>query len=762
MKRWLTLISPWGGLALGLILTSITWKSARDNAYRNHERQFDMFAEFARAELTNRLQRCEEAVGSVALLFEASESVDPDEWETVVNGLRIPQRRTGLAAVAFVSAGAARARYRWTAARDAAGTVQAKRIEGAIDFAQRYASARKQLFLAGGIATLPYPEGGRYLAMLQPVGIHRESPGACEGKSTDRNDEDEQEAGDSERAAETAAGPGEAEEPNGWAVGVVDLADLTRNLWDHVSPNLRLRLFGGSPASARLLFDNQSAAVPDHRRPMFHRAMSMSGLAAAYWLEISSQPDFEASVDRSWPVVVFLTGLSVSGLLFGLLWSAHHTRDLAEKMAAEMTDALRARERELNDSAVALQQANREIEAYAAKALRASEAKSMFLANTSHELRTPLTAILGYAEMLRHDEAMSPEMRRQSLETIVQGADHLLHLIDDLLDLSKIESGSMTIDKQPCSPFEAISAVRPMIQERASQKGLEFTVECAEGLPESIVTDARRLRQILINLLGNAVKFSESGRVRLLIRRAAESPDQIEFAVEDSGIGMTEEELSRVFQPFVQAHRHISSRYGGTGLGLTISRQLAEMLGGTLTAESRIGVGSTFTLRLPIGESAAGDIAAADVASEHAARHRNADAGTIASFDFSGKRILLAEDSIENSRLISMILRKAGATVDCATNGYEACAAVRSSAVAFDLILMDLEMPLLDGAAATRQLRAEGFSLPIIGLTAHAFSEAKEKCLEAGCNEFATKPIRREALLSLIARHLCDPASSRR
>jgi len=770
MKRWLTLISPWGGLALGLILTSITWQSARDNAYRNYERQFDMFAEFARAELTNRLQRCEEAVGSVALLFEASESVEPDEWQTVVNGLRIPQRRTGLVAVAFVSADSMQTEYCWTAARDASGAVQSERIEDAIDFAQRCRSAGRRLGSMEGLATLPFPEGGRHLVMLQPVGLEKKASRPTSGNSVDRNDDnDHKNAGDAEDAAAFAdtatdsdSGRSEAEEPNGWAVGVVDLADLTRNLWDHVSPNLRVRLFGGSPASARLLFDNQSAAATDRRRPMFRRAMSMSGLAAAYWLEISSLPDFEASVDRSWPVVVFLTGLSVSGLLFGLLWSAHHTRDLAEKMAAEMTDALRARERELNDYTVALQQANREIEAYAARALRASEAKSMFLANTSHELRTPLTAILGYAEMLRHDDAMSPELRRQSLETIVQGADHLLHLIDDLLDLSKIESGSMTIEKQPCSPFEAISAVRPIIQERASQKGLDFVVECAENLPEVIVTDARRLRQILINLLGNAVKFSESGRVRLLIRRAAESPEQIEFAVEDSGIGMTEEELSRVFQPFVQAHRHISSRYGGTGLGLTISRQLAEMLGGTLTAESRIGVGSTFTLRLPIGECASGESVAADVASEQVARHGNADAGSSESFDLSGKRILLAEDSIENSRLISMILRKAGATVDCAINGYEACAAVRSSGVSFDLILMDLEMPLLDGAAATRQLRAEGFSLPIIGLTAHAFNEAKEKCLDAGCNEFATKPIRRDALLSLVARHLRDPASSRR
>lgn len=744
MKPWLTLISPWGGLALGLVLTSITWQSARDNAYRNHERQFDMFAEFARAELTNRLQRCEEAVGSVALLFEASEHVDHREWNTVINGLRIPQRRTGLASLAFANADALQTVYQWTGMRGRSRSEQSIWIQPAMKIVAKAQSGGSCSLAAEGLTVLPYSEDCRHLVLIHTVSRQMESSELPDVNESERRD-------DGTTSDRDGSGEHGKRRLRGWAIGVIDLAELTRNVWEHASPQLRLRLFGSSPEAARLLYDNQTAGAAFRCCPLFNRSLSMSGLGAAYWLEVSSLPDFEASVDRTWPVVVFLTGLSVSGLLFGLLWSAHHTRDLAEKMAAEMTDALRARERELNEYTVALQQANREIEAHAANALRASEAKSMFLANTSHELRTPLTAILGYAEMLRHDDAMTPDLKRQSLETIVQGADHLLHLIDDLLDLSKVESGSMTIDKQSCSLFEAVSAVGPMIRERANQKGLDFSVECAEDLPESIVTDARRLRQILINLLGNAVKFSESGRVRLLIRRAADSPEQIEFVVEDSGSGMTEEELSRVFQPFVQAHRHISTNYGGTGLGLAISRQLAEMLGGTLTAESRIGVGSTFTLRLPSGARASD--AGTDPANPIPDRGK--------SIDLSGRRILLAEDSIENSRLISLILRKAGATVDCATNGHDACAAVRSPSVCYDLILMDLEMPLLDGAAATRQLRAEGYSAPIIGLTAHAFGEAKQRCLEAGCNEFATKPIRREALLSLVARHLRDQAAKR-
>lgn len=739
MKRWLTLISPWGGLALGLILTSITWQSARDNAYRNHERQFDMFAEFARAELTNRLQRCEEAVGSIGLLFEASENVDSGEWSTLIDGLRIPQRRTGLAALAFVSADTLNTKYQWAGAQAEARSEQSRRIERAIQFIAKAQSSGSWPGATDGLVVLPCPEGCRHLVMIHSVSQQKEKSESPENAPSEmgagRNSIDREGA---EEAGQRVL--------CGWAVGVIDLAELTQNLWEHASPQLRVRLFGGSPEAARLLCDNQSAGTPAQRCPVFNRALSMSGLGAAYWIEVSSLPEFEASVDRTWPVVVFLTGLFVSGLLFGLLWSAHHTRDLAEQMAAEMTDALRARERELKDYTVALQQANREIEAYAVKATEASKAKSMFLANTSHELRTPLTAILGYAEMLRHDDAMDADVRHQSLETIAQGADHLLRLIDDLLDLSKIESGSMTVDREVCSPFEAISAVRPIAQERAKRKGLEFSVECADDLPDSIVTDARRLRQILINLLGNAVKFTESGCVRLLARRSSVCADAIEFVVEDSGIGMTAEQLDRVFQPFVQAHRHISTKYGGTGLGLAISSQLAEMLGGTLTAESRLGVGSKFTLQLPIGKQA------------YDSRAETSDRGDRAGpVDLSGKRILLAEDSVENARLISLILRKAGAVVDCACNGHEACAAVRSPSLAYDLILMDLEMPLLDGAAATQQLRAEGYSMPIIGLTAHAFGEAKRQCLDAGCNEFATKPIRREALLALIARHLGAP-----
>lgn len=745
MKRWLTLISPWGGLALGLILTSITWQSARDNAYRNHERQFDMFAEFARAELTNRLQRCEEAVGSVGLLFAASENVEPGEWSTLIDGLRISQRRTGLAALAFVDADTLNIEYQWAGAQAELPSEQSQRIQRAMQYMAKAQAGGTWPGTADGLAVLPCPEVCRHLVMIHSVSQQKEVSGSLEIDQSGRG------AGEKTIDRDGAEEDGGQRMLCGWAIGVIDLATLTKHLWEHASPQLRVRLFGGSPAAARLLFDNRSAEALAQRHPVFNRALSMSGLGAAYWIEVSSLPDFEASVDRTWPVVVFLTGLSVSGLLFGLLWSAHHTRDLAEQMAAEMTDALRERERELKDYTVALQQANREIEAYAVKATEASKAKSMFLANTSHELRTPLTAILGYAEMLRHDDAMEADLRRQSLETIAQGADHLLHLIDDLLDLSKIESGSMSIDRETCSPFEAISAVRPIAQERANRKGLEFSMECADDLPDSIVTDVRRLRQILINLLGNAVKFTESGRVRLLVRRSPDCADSIEFVVEDSGIGMTAEQLARVFQPFVQAHRHISTKYGGTGLGLAISSQLAEMLGGILTAESRLGGGSTFTLRLPIGEHAA----------ESAMRLPN-HGDRAAPVDLSGKRILLAEDSVENSRLIGLILRKAGAIVDCVCNGHEACAAVRSPSLAYDLILMDLEMPLLDGAAATQQLRAEGYSMPIIGLTAHAFNEAKQQCLEAGCNEFATKPIRREALLALVARHLRDTVPSRR
>jgi CheY-like chemotaxis protein len=310
-----------------------------------------------------------------------------------------------------------------------------------------------------------------------------------------------------------------------------------------------------------------------------------------------------------------------------------------------------------------------------------------------------------------------------------------------------------------------LTDVVQMAEVRARAKGLTLNVDRLGPLPARIRTDPRRLRQILINLLGNAVKFTDEGGVRLSVQLGG-TPDNawLQCAVSDTGIGMDEQQLARIFRPFVQGHEKIGARYGGTGLGLSISRQLAELLGGTLTAESRPGQGSTFRLTLPVGDVRDVPLLSADdaVAGARCSPPANAVApsafatANVAEPAAQALRILLAEDGPDNRRLITLVLQKAGIAATAVEDGQQACEAAlaaREAGVPFDLILMDMQMPVLDGYAAARQLRAADYRGPIVALTAHAMHDDAQRCLDAGCDDYATKPIRRETLLALVARH---------
>ncbi len=396
--------------------------------------------------------------------------------------------------------------------------------------------------------------------------------------------------------------------------------------------------------------------------------------------------------------------------------------------------------------------------------LRAEEAnrtKSEFLANMSHEIRTPMTAILGFTEVLQDyaaGENTSPELVK-AVETIQRNGEHLLQIINDILDLSKIEAGKLRVERIPCHPGQIAAEVVSLMQVRADAKNLDLKLEYEGVIPETILTDPTRLRQILLNLVGNAVKFTESGKVRLRLRLHNE-PEQnpaLQFDVIDTGIGLTAEQAAQLFQPFMQADSSTTRRFGGSGLGLTISKRLAEMLGGTITVESSLGHGSTFQLTIATGplkgvrmieqsqmEDNRKNLAACS-------RENTDDLPTLSA------HILLAEDGPDNQKLISFMLKKAGAEVTIAENGQvaiERVQAVAEQGRPFDIILMDMQMPVLDGYQATAELRRLGYQGPIIALTAHAMPKDREKCLQAGCSDYAAKPIRRRKLLETIQRHL--------
>lgn len=392
----------------------------------------------------------------------------------------------------------------------------------------------------------------------------------------------------------------------------------------------------------------------------------------------------------------------------------------------------------------------------------ANRAKSHFLANMSHEIRTPITAILGNAETLqelRAGDAMTPD-HVEAAAVISRSGEHLLMLINDLLDLSKIEAGRLSTELLDCSPVQVVADAVRVVEHRARAKGLALHIIHDPAVPERVLTDPLRLRQMLINLLNNAVKFTHVGQIRLTTRlRPADerSPQRLEFEVHDTGIGMTAEQVAQLFKPFVQADSSITRRFGGTGLGLSITRHLARLLGGDVDVVSEPGIGSTFRLWITF------------VCPQADARRHEGDQPCAQSGNdepaLNGCRILLAEDSPDNQRLFQRVLTRAGAVVAIVENGRQAVEEAWNAhrqGRPFDVILMDMQMPEVSGYEATRRLRAEGYGGVIIALTAHASAADRAECLAAGCNDFAVKPIRRATLLNMIAAYHDQPARARR
>ena len=405
----------------------------------------------------------------------------------------------------------------------------------------------------------------------------------------------------------------------------------------------------------------------------------------------------------------------------------------------------------LQKRAQELEEARADAESATASADAANRAKSEFLANMSHEIRTPMNAVLGFSDLLL-DVTQTPEERQACVQTIRRNAEHLLGLLDDILDLSKIEAGRLAVEQTTCEPNRILNEVLSMMQVRAAEKEVELGAEFAGPVPERVITDPTRVRQILVNLVGNALKFTSKGSVRIVVAaEEAEDGWNLRFSVADTGVGMSPRQLARLFRPFVQADASTTRKYGGTGLGLTISRRLATMMGGDIMVQSTLGVGSTFTATISAGRLP--DVAMLDqpMVTPERIEHRPVARERI------GARILVADDGPDNRRLMEAMLHAYGIDLVLVENGNQAVTAAMESEASdfpFDLVFMDMQMPELDGYGAAAVLRGKSYRRPIVALTAHAMGGDRDKCISAGCDDYLAKPVREAAVIAMVKKQL--------
>lgn len=495
---------------------------------------------------------------------------------------------------------------------------------------------------------------------------------------------------------------------SGMGTWELDLTGSNQVLWSETTEilfGLQPASFSGRNEDANAMIDPQDreplerareAAIAEHRDLDFDfRAIRPDGLTR--WLRLKGRASYDAA------------GLAtkISGTILDI------TREKLDQKAIE--DALQA-------------------------AQSANDLKSNFLASMSHEIRTPLGAILGFTELLR-DPSTSTAERDEYLKVITRNGETLSQLINDILDLSKVEAGHMNIENIRFSVKNVVEEVTALLRNKAEKKGIEISIRFGDTVPEQIVSDPIRLKQILFNLVGNAIKFTPRGRISIEI---TSQDRKVIFDVRDTGIGIKPEQREYLFRPFIQADGSITRRFGGTGLGLSLSRNLAGLLGGDVELRSSsVSEGSVFRAWIEDRENGAEleKPKSLDLTQRTTTLEKD-------KVSLDGLKILVVDDSLDNQNLIENILKKRGAHLDFAGDGQDAVQKISESQ--YDIVLMDIQMPILDGFAATEQARKNGFQGPIVALTAHAMKDTHADCLRVGCSAYLSKPINSRSLLTTI------------
>lgn len=441
-----------------------------------------------------------------------------------------------------------------------------------------------------------------------------------------------------------------------------------------------------------------------------------------------------------WPgyrlLAVFLVPLAFFTWKFALNLEPFRVSLSAKRLERELAESLERRNGELE---ALVSERTAQLSEALKRADQASTAKSLFVANLSHEIRTPMNAIVGFTDLLE-DDVKNPELHAQHLKTIRRNTAHLLELINNILDMSKIEAGKLELEYRATAVNRIVGDVRELFEGVASGKGLTIVLQTGAEVPEFLRLDPTRLRQIVTNLVSNAIKFTERGTVTIATGYEC-GTKRLTVRVRDTGPGMSVEVMGRLFESFTQADASTTRKHGGTGLGLKISRDLARLMGGDVSVSSVEGEGTCFTVEI-VTEAMEGEKAGQPV------NAGEGESGTA----LKGVRVLLVEDGDDNARLATHHLTRAGATVERAEDGLVALTKVGDGS-GFDVVLMDMQMPVMDGQESTRRMRARGVKVAIVAATANARVEDRVMCLECGCDDFLTKPYRRAELIEIVGRN---------